>query len=102
MLLRLLLLGAIAAGLVRLFYGEEIEGFSGAGTNFAAKTACSCRYVAGREIGSCSADLGEGFGAIWLSADEGERSVTARVPLVASATATYSAGSGCVLERWSR
>jgi hypothetical protein len=37
---------------------------------------------------------------VFLSDNQSTRSVTARVPLLASATATYREGFGCVLEPW--
>ena len=37
---------------------------------------------------------------VFLSDDEEERSVTARVPLLSSATARYREGFGCVLDPW--
>ena len=101
-LLRVALVLAVIVGVVWLLFGREVAGFSETGTAFAAKTACSCRFVAGREIGTCGDDLGAGFEAVWLSEDAEAMSVTARVPLIASATATYSEDTGCLLERWSR
>jgi hypothetical protein len=41
-----------------------------------------------------------GMGAVFLSEDAERKSVTARVPVMASATATYRKGWGCVLEKW--
>jgi hypothetical protein len=38
--------------------------------------------------------------AVTLVEDDATKSVTARFPLVASATATYRKGYGCVLEPW--
>jgi hypothetical protein len=37
---------------------------------------------------------------VFLSDDPATRSVTARVPLLASATAQYRQGFGCMLEPW--
>ncbi len=39
--------------------------------------------------------------AVFLSEDADEKSVTAYVPLLASETARYRKGYGCVLEPWS-
>ncbi|MGB3165788.1 MAG: hypothetical protein WBA68_03330 [Alteraurantiacibacter sp.] len=99
---RVALVLVVIAGVAWLLFGREIGGFSETGTAFAAKTACSCRFVAGREIGTCGEDLGAGFEAVWLSEDTEAMTVTARVPAVASATASYSEDGGCVLERWDR
>lgn len=91
----LILIGGLA-----WFYGEAIAGFTQAGTAYAAKGACSCRHIGGRELDQCRDDLLPGMEAIWLSEDEAEQSVTASVPLVESTTATYREGYGCVLESW--
>jgi len=42
------------------------------------------------------------MGLIGLSEDEASRSVTASFPLLASQTATYREGYGCVLQQWKR
>lgn len=97
---RIALFVALTAALVAFFFGKAIAGFSETGTGYAAKSACSCRYIAGRELGSCDDDLMPGMGAIWLSEDESTQSVTATVPLISSTTATFRDGSGCVLEPW--
>ncbi len=91
---------AVIGGGVTWFYGEAIAGFTQAGTAYAAKDACSCRHIGGRELSQCQDDLLPGMEAIWLSEDEADRSVTASVPLVESTTATYREGYGCVLEPW--
>jgi len=65
-----------------------------------ARTACSCRYVAGRPIGDCARDFEPGMEVVFLSDDPETRSVTARVPLLSSATARYREGYGCLLEPW--
>lgn len=98
--LKLLLLIALAIGVVAWFYGEAIAGYSEAGTGYGAKNACSCRYLAGRELSQCYDDFIPGMGAIWLTEDEGEQSVTATIPLISSTTATYSEGYGCMIEPW--
>lgn len=97
---RALALAAIIGGVLWFFFGQHVTGMSAAGTGYAAKTACSCRYVAGRDLSSCDDDLGSGFAGVWLSEDDDAQSVTASVPGIASVTATYADGPGCVLERW--
>lgn len=99
-IVRIVLFAALATGLVAFFYGKAIAGFSQAGTGYAAKTACSCRYIAGRDMDSCYDDFLPGMWAIWLTEDEDAQSVTATVPLIKSTTATYRDGPGCVLEPW--
>ncbi len=79
---------------------EAVSGTAQAGTAYGAKNACSCRHIAGRELSDCYRDFLPGMDFVWLSEDADEKSVTARVPLVASTTATFRAGYGCVLEPW--
>jgi len=95
----LLALVVLGAGLA-WFYRAPIAGYTSAGTAFGARTACSCRYVAGRPLGDCERDFEPGMEVVFLSDDPETKSVTARVPLLASATARYREGFGCVLEPW--
>lgn len=48
----------------------------------------------------CAKDKLAGMELIRLRADEEAKSVTASLPLVASATARLREGYGCVLDRW--
>lgn len=90
-----LLLGVLA------FWGwEPLTSQAEAGTAFGARSACSCRFIGGRELSDCEKDFVEGMGLVSLSQDEGDKSVTASVPLLSSTTATYREGWGCVLERY--
>jgi hypothetical protein len=80
------------------FYGAAIRGYALAGTGYGAKNACSCRYIAGRDLKSCEADFVPGMEMVMLSEDAGAKSVTASVPLIASQTARDREGYGCVLD----
>jgi hypothetical protein len=80
------------------FYGAAIRGYALAGTGYGAKNACSCRYISGRDLNSCEADFVPGMEMVMLSEDAGAKSVTASVPLIASQTARYRDGYGCVLD----
>lgn len=91
---------AVLAGAFAWFYREPIAGYATTGTAFGARTACSCRYVAGRGLSDCEKDFEPGMEAVFLSDDEEEKAVTAYVPLVASDTARYRQGFGCVLDPW--
>ena len=82
------------------FYRAPIAGYSGTGAAYAARVACSCRFVAGRSLEDCAKDKLSGMELITLSDDEEERSVTARFPLLASETARFRKGYGCVLDGW--
>lgn len=94
----------LAAGAALWFsaWGQRLRGDAIAGTAYGAHVACSCHYVAGRSMGDCAKDKLAGMEIIRFSADEGGRSVTASVPLVAHATAFYRDGYGCVLEPWGK
>ncbi|HTN13195.1 MAG TPA: hypothetical protein VL094_00150 [Sphingomonadaceae bacterium] len=94
-------LGLIAA-LVAWFYRDSVMAQATAGTAYGARVACSCRFIGGRELSDCEKDFEPGMGLVSLSEDEAAKSVTASVPLLASQTATYREGYGCVLEKWDR
>ena len=81
-------------------FRKEINGYGTIASAYSARVACSCRFVAGRPLKDCAKDKLAGMEAVTLVEDEEARSVTARFPLVASATATYRKGYGCVLEPW--
>lgn len=98
--LRALFALAVLAGAFGWIYREPIAGYSTTGAAFGARTACACRYVAGRDLADCKKDFEPGMALVFLSDDEEARSVTARVPLFASDTARYREGYGCVLDRW--
>lgn len=91
-----LLLAFVAAW----YWREPMFGYARAGTAFGAHTACSCRHIGGRELSDCAKDFEPGMEFVFLSEDEDERSVTAWVPLLASETAHYSEGRGCLLDKW--
>ena len=79
---------------------EPIHGYGSIASAYSARVACSCRYVAGRPLKDCAKDKLAGMEAVTLVDDDETKSVTARFPLVASATATYRKGYGCVMEPW--
>ena len=69
-----LLLLALAAVLATVLAGERDRRLqAAAGTAFGAKNACSCRYLAGRELGTCEDDFVPGMAAVFLSEDDGEQ-----------------------------
>ena len=81
-----------------IVFGENFRRTAEAGTAYGARIACSCRFVAGRSLGDCSKDKVAGMELIRLSEDQAAKSVTASIPLVASDTAFYREGYGCVLQ----
>lgn len=74
-----------------------IKGQLGIGTAYGARVACSCHYVGGRDLADCEKDFEPGMEVIGLSMDDEKRRVTASVPLLASATAEFREGWGCVM-----
>lgn len=99
----LVLLLLLAAGLAAFWlstFGERLRGDAAAGTAYAARVACSCRFVAGRSMEDCAKDKLAGMGMIRLGADEEAKSITASVPMIASETASLREGQGCVLQSW--
>lgn len=96
-----IVLGLAAALIVGWWlFGANARAYAQAGTGYAAKNACACRHISGRELSHCRDDFISGMGLIMLTEDTQERSVTASVPLIASNTAQYRQGFGCVLESW--
>lgn len=92
-------LALLLAALVAWFW-KPVRETALFGTAYGARIGCACRYVAGRDIGQCRADFEPNMGFVMLSADDAAKSVTARFPLLASQTASYRPGEGCVLESW--
>jgi hypothetical protein len=96
----IIVLVAIVIGAAVWLNRAPIEGYASVGTSYAARVACSCRFVAGRSLEDCEKDKLGGMELVTLSDDVDARSVTARFPLVTANTATYREGYGCVLEPW--
>jgi hypothetical protein len=96
----LLAILALAIGGAAWAFREPIGGYAGIASAYSARVACSCRFVAGRSLQDCGKDKLGGMEAVTLVEDVETKSVTARFPLVAEATATYREGYGCVLEPW--
>ena len=82
------------------FFRAPLTGYAGVGAAYGARVACSCRFVGGRSLADCKKDFEPGMELVTLSENRAARSVTARFPLLASETATYREGWGCVLETW--
>lgn len=94
-----LLLAVLAVGVLAWFWGP-LRSHAVAGASYGARVGCACRYVEGRPLGDCRKDFEPGMELVRLSEDEEARSVSASFPLLASQTATFREGQGCVLEKW--
>lgn len=93
---------AILAVLVAVgwYFRTPATGYAQAGTSYMARVGCSCRFVAGRSLDDCAKDKMSGMELVTLTEDDEAKSVTARFPLIASDTAFYREGYGCVLQPW--
>ena len=82
------------------YFRTPATGYAQTATAYSARVACSCRFVAGRDLEDCAKDKLAGMELVTLVEDVQAKSVTARFPLIADDTATYREGYGCVLEKW--
>jgi hypothetical protein len=92
----------LVAAVLAALYARPAARYLDTGTAYAARVACSCHYVAGRELSDCAKDRLAGMELVRLSADDATQSVTASVPLLASDRAAYREGYGCVLDPYPR
>ena len=60
-----LIAGAIATGLYT--YRAPISGYADAGSAYAARVGCSCRFVAGRSLSDCEKDKLAGMELVTLA-----------------------------------
>ena len=100
---RNLLIGAVALILATLvagwiFVGAPLRAQAMIGTGYGAKYVCGCLFVSQIGEDTCRADLGEEMASISLSVDRTAQTVTAWVPLIATAVARHESGFGCTLD----
>ena len=88
---RFVLAACAARALAGVLFHEPLAAFARTGAAFGARTACSCRYIAGRSLSDCKKDFEPGMAAVFVSDDPDTRTVTARVPLIASDRAALNA-----------
>ncbi len=98
--LGILVLAVVAIAVVIWSNRTAVSGYADVGSAYAARVACSCRFVAGRDLDDCTKDKLAGMELVSLSEDVDAQSVTATFALVTSNTATYREGYGCVMEEW--
>lgn len=65
------------------------------GSAYAARIACSCRFVAGRALGDCYTDFEPGMSPIKLREDANTRTIIANYPLLGEGRARFEDGWGC-------
>lgn len=97
---RILLMAIILLAGLGWFFRAPISGYGELGTAHAARNICGCIHVSGQSEAVCERNFVLGTPPVLVSEDAEERSVTAYIPLVASNTARYREGYGCVLEPW--
>ena len=97
---RALWLGLALIALLFAWFWTPLHAYARTGAAYGARVACSCAYLGGRELGDCKKDFEPGMELVMLSQDVAAKTVTARVPLIASEAATYRPGLGCQLEPW--
>jgi len=68
--------------------------------SYGARIACTCHYVEGRGLKDCRKDFEPGMALVMLSDNPAAQGIIARVPLLASQTARFHAGTGCLLQSW--
>jgi hypothetical protein len=95
---RAVLVAALLALAALAWFWGPLSRQAEAGAAYGARVGCSCRYVGGRSLEDCRKDFLPGMGLVSLSEDEAEKSVTGRVFPVASETAIYREGAGCVFK----
>lgn len=89
----LMVVMAVAAFAVVLLPGYREQ--ARIGSAYAARVACSCRYVAGRPLGDCYKDFEPGMSPITLHDDPATRTVTANYPMLGEGSARFEEGWGC-------
>lgn len=82
------------------YFWAPATGYAKTATAYSSRVVCSCRFVAGRSLEDCTKDKLEGMELVTMVDDDATKSVTARFPLLASDTASYREGYGCVLQDW--
>ena len=97
---RLLFAAIVVLAVAGFAFRVPLMGYARTGAAFGARTACSCRYVAGRALKDCKKDFEPGMWPVFLSDDAAANAVTARVPPLARDTARFVPGYGCLLDPW--
>ncbi|MAP45714.1 MULTISPECIES: hypothetical protein [Sphingobium] len=92
-----MLIVVICLGLLA-WNGPAIHARAQLGAAYGARIGCSCRYVEGRPMGNCTDDKEPGMGLVKLTDAPEQRAVRASVPLLATRTARYRPGWGCLLD----
>lgn len=84
-------------GAVGLFAALVVAPTAYIGTGYVAHRLCSCVFVSGRPVDSCTVDLGPDAASIPFTIDRSAQTVTSSIPVLATSTATYHGPTGCRL-----
>lgn len=76
---------------------SDLRGQAKLATAYGAHIACSCKYIAGRELGTCTKDFEPGMEMVSIIDDPARKRITASIPILASATAERRGTTGCVV-----
>lgn len=85
----------IVAGVIYAL--PAMRAYSQTGAAYSARVVCSCRYIGGRSLEDCEKDLEPGMEVVSFSEAAGSRRIDATVPLMASESAEFREGWGCVM-----
>jgi hypothetical protein len=93
-------IGAVAFALLLLigWHWSGLRDQARLGAAYGARLTCSCRYVEGRAMGSCADDKEPGMALVTLTDRPEDKAVDASVPLMATRTARFRPGWGCLLD----
>jgi hypothetical protein len=92
-----LLLCALAGGWLGLRYSTTGRQAALA-IGYIAQVTCSCRFVSGRDMASCDTDREPGTEVVQVTEDSAKRTITAKVPLLASRISRFDPEYGCTLD----
>ena len=87
-----------AAVLLAVWKWSEWRAAAAAGSAYAARITCSCRYVEGRSAQSCAGDVADDAGLVLITEKAQEKEIIGRVPLLARAAAKFKPGYGCLMQ----
>lgn len=95
-----LVLVVLAMAVVVAVFRRGLQAQALLATSYAAHIGCTCHYVAGRSLADCRKDFEPGMALVTLSDRPETHTVIARIPLIATQTATFRDGAGCQLQNW--
>lgn len=91
-------IAALILAALLAWHWPALVGRARLGAAYGARVACSCRYVEGRPMGSCQSDKEPGMAIVTLADEPDAKAVKASVPLLATRTARFRPGWGCLLD----